>query len=115
MGFVYAFRGIKVGLTQRNMRVHVVAALVVIILGFLLKLSINEWIVVLILISVVWAAELFNTAIEEEANIMRDELGAPYRLMGKAKDLSAGGVLVVAICAAFIGLIIFVPKIITLF
>ena len=88
-GFVFAFRGIKVGLKQRNLRFHAFISLLVLIFGIYLKISPTEWFMVLILIGVVWSAELFNTAIEEEANIMRDQLGAPYAFLGKAKDLAA--------------------------
>lgn len=114
MGFVHAFQGIKTGFGQRNMRVHGFVAVLVVLAGIFLRISTIEWFIVIFLIGVVWAAELFNTAIENEANIMRDTLGAPYSIMGKAKDLAAGAVLVVAIAAGIIGLAIFVPKVLVL-
>lgn len=109
--FVDAWHGIKDGIGQRNMRIHILIALAVFAVSFYLKLSTTEWFTVIILTGIVWSAELFNTAIESEANIMRDELGAPYSLMGRAKDLAAGAVLVLAITAAIIGITIFLPKI----
>ena len=109
--FADALRGIRDGVGQKNMRIHIVIALVVFATAFYLKLSTMEWITVIILTAIVWSAELFNTAIESEANIMRDELGAPYSIMGRAKDLAAGAVLVLAIAAAIIGITIFLPKI----
>lgn len=112
MGFVNAFNGIKVGFGQRNMKVHGFVAIVVGVAGWYFGISRSEWFVVIFLIAAVWAAELVNTAIESEANIMRDTLGAPYSVMGKAKDLAAGAVLVVAIAAAIIGLAIFVPRVV---
>lgn len=114
LGFVYAWRGIKDGLGQRNMRIHVIVTILVLILGFYFKISTPEWIVITILTALVWAAELFNTAIEDEANIMRDELGAPYSLMGRAKDLAAGAVLVIAVAAVIVGLAIFLPRVVNL-
>jgi diacylglycerol kinase (ATP) len=113
--FVDAVHGIKDGITQRNMRIHIVIAAVVFAAGFYLELSKMEWFTVIILTGMVWSAELFNTAIENEANIMRDELGAPYSIMGRAKDLAAGAVLVLAIAAAIIGITIFLPKISNIF
>ena len=106
-----AWRGLKDGIGQKNMRIHIFIALAVIVVGLYLKLTKMEWFTVIILTGIVWSAELFNTALENEANIMRDELGAPYSVMGRAKDLAAGAVLVVAMAAAIIGVAIFLPKI----
>jgi len=114
MSFVNAWHGIKEGLGQRNLRVHVFVSFIVVAAGLYFKISFYEWVTVIVLVGLVWAAELFNTSIEDQANIMRDELGAPYSLMGKAKDMAAGAVLVLAIAAAIIGLGIFLPKLISL-
>ena len=114
MGFVYAFNGIKASFDQVNMRVHAAISVLVLLAGWFLNISTIEWFVVIFLIGVVWAAELFNSAIENEADIMRDTLGAPYALMGRAKDLAAGAVLVISLAAAIIGLSIFVPKLLLL-
>ena len=111
MGFVYAWAGIKRALSQRNMKVHIFAACLVILFGFFFQISFVEWVIIIVLIALVFAAEMFNTAIEDEANIMRDQLGAPYSLMGKAKDLAAGAVLILAVAAAIIGLAIFLPRV----
>lgn len=111
MGFLYAFRGIKEGLKERNMKFHAFVSVLVLAFGIYFRIAPTEWFVVLVLIGVVWSAELFNTALEEEANIMRDKLGAPYAVMGRAKDLAAGAVLVIAIAAAIIGIGIFLPRV----
>lgn len=113
-GFVSAWHGIKDGFGQRNMRVHVIATIFVVAVGYFLRISKAEWFTVLILTGLVWSAELFNTAIENEANVMRDTLGAPYSIMGRAKDLAAGAVLVLALVATIIGVAIFLPRIIIL-
>src|SRR3989344_4377925 len=115
MGFVYAWHGIKRALSQRNMKFHAFVAAVVVLFGVFLQIAFVEWVVVIVLIALVFAAEMFNTAIENEANTMRDKLGAPYSLMGAPKDLAAGAVLVLAIAAAIIGLAIFLPKLWVLF
>ena len=111
---MYAWNGVKLSLKQRNMKFHIFASICVVAAGLFFKITFAEWVTVIILIALVMAAEVINTAIEDEANIMRDELGAPYSRMGKAKDLAAGAVLILATAAAVIGAIIFLPRIWTL-
>lgn len=108
--FPCAFKGILSGFEERNMKFHGVAALVVLWLSWYLQLVFCEWVVVLVLIGLVWAAELINTAVEELANIVRDELKLDYEATKRARDTAAGAVLVLAIISAIIGLLIFIPK-----
>lgn len=110
--FKYAFEGIITGFRQeQNMKIHIAIMLLVILLGIVLKISSIEWIICIVLFGAVISAELFNTAIEQTVNIAMPEINEKAKI---AKDVSAGAVLVTAICAAIIGLIIFVPKIIML-
>ena len=107
--FKYAIAGILTSfIKERNMKLHFFIMLLVIIAGFILKISQLEWLICVIWFSVVIAGELFNTAIETTVNI-----AMPYRnpKAKAAKDMSAGGVLMLAVGAAITGLIIFVPKI----
>ena len=87
---------------------RLIIMLLVIIVGFLLKISLTEWFVCIIWFAIVISGELFNTAIETVVNI-----AMPYRnpKAKAAKDISAGAVLMLAIGSAITGLIIFVPKI----
>ena len=80
----------------------------VIILGFLLKLTKWEWITCIILFGLVISAELMNTAIETLTDIAMPEKNPKAKL---TKDVAAGGVLVMAIISVIVGLMIFVPKI----
>ena len=110
--FKYAGEGIVSSLkTERNMKIHVIIMFLVILAGVLLKINKEEWITCIICFAIVIAGELFNTAIETVVNIVMPYRNEKAKL---AKDISAGGVLVLAIGAAIIGLIIFVPKIIEL-
>ena len=110
--FKYAGEGIISSLkTECNMKVHVFIMLLVILAGVLLKISRDEWIKCIICFAIVISGELFNTAIETVVNIVMPYRNEKAKL---AKDISAGGVLVLAIGAAIIGLIIFVPKVIEL-
>ena len=111
MGFVYAFRGIIRGFEERNMRFHGVATLIVIFMAYYYQLSKNEWIIILILISLVWSAELVNSSVEELSNTVRDVNKLSYKATTNSRNVAAGSVLIIAVVAAIIGLIIFIPKI----
>ena len=107
--FKYAIEGIIASFkTERNMKLHVLAMIVVIILGIILKLSEFEWTICIILFAIVIAGELFNTAIETTVDIAMPQKNEKAKL---AKDISAGAVLIIAIASSIIGAIIFIPKI----
>lgn len=104
-GFYSSFK------TERNMKFHIMIMILVIIAGILLKISKSEWIICIICFTMVIGGELFNTAIETVVDIAMPYKNEKAKL---AKDISAAGVLVLAIGSAIIGLIIFVPKILNL-
>ncbi len=107
--FIYAFQGIFSAFkSERNMKIHVSIMTLVILSGIFLKIEIKEWLTCIILFAIVIAGELFNTAIEAVVDLAMPKFHEKAKL---AKDISAGGVLVLAIGSAVIGLIIFVPKI----
>ena len=111
--FKYAIEGIISSFrTERNMKIHVLAMIIVIALGFFFKLDKVEWSLIIIAIVSVISAELFNTAIETVVDMISPEKNPKAKLV---KDIAAGAVLVVAIGAATIGFIVFEPKVINLF
>ena len=107
--FVDAFRGIAVLFrTQQHARYHLGFVLFVIGFGVGFKIEPLEWCAVSLAMGVVLAAEALNTAIEFLADAVHPD---QHPLVGKAKDVAAGGVLLAAIAAAAVGLMVFVPKI----
>ncbi len=111
--FTHAFRGVGIVFrTQHNAWVHLFVALVVILLGFWLKISHVEWMILILAIGSVLVAEAFNTAIEIDIDLTSPD-HHPYAR--DTKDVSAGAVLISAVIAIIVGLIIFLPKIIILF
>lgn len=109
--FGYAFAGIKVMLREEhNARIHVVAAVVAVALGLLFGITPGEWTAVVIVIAMVFAAEAVNSAIERTADFVKAERDDRKR---DIKDLAAGAVLLCAIGAAVVGLIIFLPYLIS--
>lgn len=106
--FNYAIEGIIYSVrTQRNMRIHMIAAIFILILCFFYDLSKIEILAITITITMVIMAELFNTAVE----FAIDATTNYYHPMAKlAKNVAAGGVLVTAINAVVVGYIIFWDK-----
>ncbi|WP_211263400.1 diacylglycerol kinase family protein [Priestia koreensis] len=107
--FGHAFQGIFYVLSsERNMKIHACALIIVVITGLYVHLSQVEWCIILILIGAVISLELVNTAIEKTVDLITDR----YHPLAKiAKDAAAGAVLVMTIIAIVIGCMIFLPHI----
>ena len=82
--------------------------MVVIAAGIFFRVSNTEWLVLTLTMTLVMAAEGFNTALEFLTDLVSPNY---HELAGKTKDVAAGAVLITAIGAIVIGMIIFVPKI----
>ena len=110
--FSYPIKGLKYAYrNEQNLTVDVGISLIVLIAGFIFKLEKYEWLIVVFTIGAVIALELINTAIEATVDLVTED----YHPLAKvAKDTSAAAVFVVAIAAALVGIIIFLPKIINL-
>lgn len=110
--FKYAFNGIKILLEEEpNLGIHYLVAMCVIIAGFVFKISLSEWTLLIMMIGVVIAFEIMNSSIENIADWVSKERNIKIK---RLKDLSAAAVLVSAMTAFIIGLIIFLPKILVL-
>lgn len=108
--FGYAFHGIRLLITQEaNAWIHCFAAVCVVVAGFFFGISMSEWIAVIFAIGMVLAAEAVNSAIEALADRVTQEYDEAIK---HTKDLASGAVLILAIAAAIIGCIVFIPKII---
>ena len=107
--FKYAIQGILTSFkTERNMKIHICIMILVIIVGILFEINKYEWIICVICFAIVIGGELFNTAIETVVDMVMPYKNEKAKL---AKDVSAGAVLVLAMGAAIVGFIIFMPKI----
>lgn len=110
--FGYAFRGVAVLVsTQHNARIHAVATLAVVALGWALGVSHRDWALLLLAIALVWAAEALNTAIEWIGDVVSPQHDPR---VGRAKDVAAAGVLLAAAGAAAVGALVFVPHLLRL-
>ncbi len=96
--------------TQRNAWVHVAVSSVVILAGWTLRLTAGEWCWLFVAMGAVWVAEALNTAVELLADAVMPRPPA-HPLVGRAKDVAAGGVLVAAVMAAAIGICVLLPHV----
>jgi diacylglycerol kinase (ATP) len=105
--FAYALQGVACLVrTQPNARLHLLAAVLVCVVGWYVGLSGVEWLWIIVAITLVWSAEAFNTAIEQLADALHPE---QHPGIGRAKDVAAAAVLITAAGAAVIGMLVFVP------
>lgn len=111
--FRFAFSGlVSLIKCEYNARIHLVAAIIAVIAGIILRIDLTEWCFLVLVAGLVLLTELFNTSLEVLGDAVDSEWNERIK---KAKDYSAGAVLISAIISAIIGGIIFLPKIIELF
>lgn len=105
--FGYAFRGIATLLREQvNARLHALATVLVVGLGLALDIERTDWQVLVLTMALVWLAEGLNTALEYLSDAAVPE---HHPLIGKAKDVAAGAVLLAAGFAVVMAGLIFLP------
>ncbi|MEI6660261.1 MAG: diacylglycerol kinase family protein [bacterium] len=108
----HAWRGIGLFVKgTHNSWLHLSFAILVVVLGIVFRVSIIEWLFIVVSIGSVMSSEAFNTAIEIDIDLTSPEYH-PYAR--DTKDVAAGAVLLTSVMAFIIGLIIFVPKIVSI-
>ncbi|GGH66313.1 diacylglycerol kinase (ATP) [Filimonas zeae] len=106
--FVFSWAGIVTFVTtEHNAWIHFAATIAVVTAGFLFHISPMEWIAICGCITLVWVAEMVNTAIEKIMNHLSPERSDAVK---DIKDIASGAVLVAAVFAVITGLIVFIPK-----
>jgi diacylglycerol kinase (ATP) len=107
--FEYAFSGlVLIFKTDHNVWLHFIATLLVIVLGFVMKVTLVEAALLTVAVGLVWVTELFNTCLEKMMDFVSKERHPDIKFI---KDVSAGAVLVASITALVLGCIVFIPKI----
>ena len=99
-GVLYVFKH------ERNARIHLLFAIIVLSFGFFLGLSHGDLAAILFAVIIVFFAEIMNTAIEKTLDIVEPNHHPQVKLI---KDMAAGAVLVTAAAAVVIGVVIFAP------
>ena len=109
----YAIEGIKTAFSEEpNFKIHFAIAILVLILAGFLGFSSSEWLLLLFTISFVLVVEFINTSLEDIVNLINPEV---HPLAKKAKDVMAAAVLISAITSVFVGVILFLPKLLGYF
>ncbi|HHW49696.1 MAG TPA: phosphatase PAP2 family protein [Clostridiaceae bacterium] len=94
--------------TERNMKIHITASVLVILLSFLYKLSRTEFLIVLIVAALVLICELFNTAVEKLIDLITDVYHPKVKIV---KDIAAGAVMISAGVSLIAGYVIFINRV----
>lgn len=107
--FSYSIEGLKYAYKyEQSMLIHVIATICVIIANLFFQVSGMEWLITLLAIGMVLSAELINTAIEAVVDMITLEV---HPLAKIAKDCSSAATFVLAVMAAIIGLVVYIPYI----
>jgi len=107
--FQYSFNGIKIHSQQHNFVVMLISAFFVILLGFIFQISYFEWLILILIISLILCLETINTTLEKTWDYLEPNFSDKIKMF---KDLMAGGVAIAIFTSIIIGLMIFLPKII---
>lgn len=91
---------------ERNLKIHCVAAVLVVLAGLALQISLTHWMILVFAIGLVFICEMMNTAIERMVDLATAEY---HPLAAAAKNMAAGAVLIAAITSVVIGILVFLP------
>ena len=111
--FAHAWAGLVFLMkSEPHARIHFLATIMVLIAAWGLEVSRQDWLWLILAITLVWMSEAINTAIEHLCDVVSPEYSQSVK---RAKDIAAGAVLIAAIAAVIIGVIVFIPHIRPLF
>lgn len=96
---------------ENNFKREVIIGILAVLLSVFLKISVIEWVIVILLINFVLVCELINTALEKTVDLYTNKYNETAKIV---KDVAGASVFVMCIFSAVIGVIIFLPKIINL-
>lgn len=104
-GFRYLYK------TQNNIRIHFVVTVGIIILSVALGISTTEWVLILLTMGLVWITESFNTVYERVFDLVDPTINPLIKI---GKDVSAAAVLISAVISIIVGILVFLPRILSL-
>jgi len=110
--FYFAFRGVfRLLRAEQNMRVHLLASVVVLFLSAYLRIELWQWIVMIMLITMVFILEILNTVFERFTDMLKPRV---HGYVAEIKDMMSAAVLISAISSIIVGLLILVPYLLRL-
>jgi diacylglycerol kinase len=109
--FRYALKGLRSLMSSEpNAWIHLTATMAVLMAGYYVSLSVKEWTVLVVVIGMVWVAEIFNTCIEKIMDLLYPQ---DDPRVGNIKDLAAAAVLCTSLIAVVVGCLVFFPHFIS--
>ncbi|HEY2722169.1 MAG TPA: diacylglycerol kinase family protein [Chitinophagaceae bacterium] len=109
--FRYAYAGLNAFFsTQHNSIIHLFATIAVLMASVFFRIDKTEIFAIIFSVGLVWSSELFNTAVEKLADLVSQEFDPRIKFI---KDVSAAAVLLSSLAALIVGVIIFLPKILS--
>ena len=107
-----SWNGLKVAYkNEQSVYIHLVCTVILLLLSFLLKISLTQWLIIIAIIGLTLVVELINTAIESTVDLVTKEF---HPLAKVAKDTASAAEFVLSVTSAIIALMIFIPKLIDL-
>ena len=105
--FKYAAKGfLKLLREEQNLRIQAMAAVLVVFLGMLLKVSIFDWVLLVVAIIMVMLTEVMNSAMERVTDVLKPRINSYVK---EIKDIMAAAVLLASLGAVIIGVLVFAP------
>lgn len=98
--------------SEPHARFHLLATILVLFGAWTMEVSRQDWLWLILAITLVWVSEAINTAFEFLCDVVSPDFSENVK---RAKDIAAGAVLIAAIAAAVIGIFVFGPYILALF
>ena len=106
--FKFAFKGFYILISQEHSIIaQLIIAILVTILGYVVKISATEWLFQILAIGLMLSIESLNTAIERLADFVHPD---HHKKIGIIKDIGAGAAFFAAVTAIIVGLVIYLPK-----
>lgn len=111
--FKFSYDGLKYAYkNEQSMLTHLFLSIITVIVGLLLGITLYEWLIITISLTVVLAFELVNTAIEAAVDLITLEINPLAKI---AKDCGSAATGITSVIALIIILVIFIPYVIALF
>ena len=107
-----SWNGLKVAYkNEQSVYIHLVCTVILLLLSFLLKISLTQWLIIIAIIGLTLVVELINTAIESTVDLVTKEF---HPLAKVAKDTASAAEFILTLTSTIIALMIFIPKIMEL-
>ncbi len=111
-GFKNAFQGLRLAFkSERNFKIQITLFVLVLAAGFYFEIQRSEWLAVLLISAMVLSLELINSTVEKLCDLYSTQLNPKIKWI---KDVSAAAVLISTLASVAVGLIIFLPKVLTI-